>query len=97
MEEPETTSLKLLRKSSTVPAFHGTARSTSLLPKNGTSICMSLCKFDFHITLENSFVVVFVLAPYSASRDDERMASSRTIRLFVIVSMAALQGHRAGT
>ena len=62
---------------------------------------MSLCKFDFQITLENSFVLVFALAPQPLNSDAGWRASSRTIYhkiiLCVIVSLTALQGHSSGT
>ena len=47
------------------------------------NVCMSLWKFDFQITLENSFVLFFVLSPQSPNSDTGRRASPRTIRLFV--------------
>ena len=46
-----------------------------------TYACVS--KFDFQITLENSFVLVFVLAPQPWNSDAGWRASSRTIILFV--------------
>ena len=64
------TSLKLLRKSSTGPdAGHGTTRSAPRPSNNDapTYANMSLCKLDFQITIENSTVLVFVLALQSSN------------------------------
>ena len=75
------TSLKLLRKSSTGPdADHGTTSSTSLPSNNDASTYanMYLCKLDFQITLENVIVLIFVLAHHKT------------------VSLTALQGHSSG-
>ena len=62
---------------------------------------MSLFKFDFQITLEDSFVLVFVLARQSSNSDAGRRARSRTIFSFLfvsyaIVSLTALQNHSSG-
>ena len=48
------------------------------------------CKFDFQITLENSFVLVFVLAPQPRNSDAGWRASSRTI---IIDPYLLLAGH----
>ena len=61
--------MKLLRKSSTVPAAgHDTNSSTSVhihsrMMHQRIHVSETLWKFDLQIILENSFVLVFVLAP----------------------------------